>query len=43
MVLNVHTETVRLIRDAEKGGRGMEGDGGGDIIYPRRYTVRPPE
>ena len=30
------TETVRLIRDGEKKGRGYEG---GDIIYIYRYTV----
>ena len=27
------TETVRLIRDGEKGGGGMEGGGEGDYIY----------
>ena len=28
---------MRLIRDGEKGGRGMEGGGEGDYTY--RYTV----
>ena len=27
------TETIRLIRDGEKGGRGYGGGGGGEIIY----------
>ena len=27
------TETVRLIRDGEKGGRGYGGGGGREIIY----------
>ena len=33
------TETVRLIRDGEKGGGGMEGGGKREIIYTYRYTV----
>ena len=37
MVLNVH-ETIRLIRDGEKGGRGY-GGGGRGRLYIYRYTV----
>ena len=37
------TETVRFIRDGEKGGRGYEGVcvcvGGGGRLYTYRYTV----
>ena len=32
------TETIRLIRDWEKGGRGYEGGGRGRL-YTYRYTV----
>ena len=32
MVLNVH-RTIRLIRDGEKGGRGTEVRGEGEIIF----------
>ena len=32
------TETVKLIRDGEKGGRGY-GGGGRERIYTYRYTV----
>ena len=40
MVLNVRTstETTRLIRDGEKGGRGY-GGGGRGRLYTYRYTV----
>ena len=39
MVLNV-TETIRLIRDGEKGRGGKEyGDGGRGRLYTCRYTV----
>ena len=34
MVLLTSTETVRLIRDGEKGGRGVGGGGKREIIYP---------
>ena len=37
MVFNV-TETIRLIRDGEKGGRGYGGWGRGRL-YTYRYTV----
>ena len=37
MVLNA-TETIRLIRDGETGGRG-DGDGGRGRLYTYRYTV----
>ena len=33
MMLNVHTETIRLIRDRERGGGVMV------ILYAYRYTV----
>ena len=35
------TETIRLIRDGKKAGRGYGGGGGGegDYIYTYRYTV----
>ena len=42
MVLNTvtATETVRLIKDVEKGGRGYGGGGEGDYnLYTYRYTV----
>ena len=38
MVLNVHTKTIRLIRDREKGGRRYRGGGRGRL-YTYRYTV----
>ena len=38
MVLNV---TIRLIRDGEKGGKGMEVGGNGD--YVPNITLSPPE
>ena len=39
MVLNVQ-ETIRLIRDGEKGGRGYGGGGGGGGgVYTYRYIV----
>ena len=42
MVLNVHTETIRLIRDGEKGGGGgMEVGKDGDYIP--NATLSPPE
>ena len=33
------TETIRLIRDEEMGGRGCGGGGGGGEFYTYRYTV----
>ena len=43
MVLTTSTETIRLIRDGEKGGggRGMEVGGKGDYIPIA--TLSPPE
>ena len=38
MLNAVHTETIRLIRDGEKGGRGYGGVGRGRV-YTYRYTV----
>ena len=39
-MLIVHTETIRLIRDGEKGeGRGWGGGGGGAEIIYYGYTV----
>ena len=38
MVLNVHRETIRLIRDGEERGRGY-GDWGRGRLYTYRYTV----
>ena len=40
MVLNVHKKTIRLIRDGEKGGRGMEVGGEGDYIPITTLTTR---
>ena len=33
------TETIRFIRDGEKGGRGYGGGWGGGRLYTCRYTV----
>ena len=38
MVLNIH-RTIRLIRDGEKGGGGMEVGEEGGRLYTYRYTV----
>ena len=38
MVLNVHKNHLRLIRDGENGGRGY-GGGGRERSYTYRYTV----
>ena len=38
MVLNVHRNHKRLIRDGEKGGSGYVGGGRGRL-YTYRYTV----
>ena len=40
MPLNVH-RTIRLIRDVEKGVRGMEVGGGGDCIIPVATLSQP--
>ena len=41
-MLNVHVETIKFIRDAEKGGGGsMQVGGGGDYIPIA--TLSPPE
>ena len=43
-VLNVHWETIRLIRDGENGGRGYGGGGGGSVyVYIPITTRSPPE
>ena len=40
MALNVPgTETIRLIRDGERGGEGVWRCGGGGRLYNYRYTV----
>ena len=38
MVLNVHRNSIRLIRDGEKRGRG-HGGGGRGRLYTYQYTV----
>ena len=44
MVLITSTETIRLIRDGEKGGRGNGGGGGErEIIIIPIATLSPPE
>ena len=42
MVLNVHRNHIRLIRDGEKGGRGYGGGGKRETIIPIA-TLSPPE
>ena len=42
MVLNI-TEAVRLIRDGEKGGRGVGTEVGGEGDYIPIATLSPPE
>ena len=39
----VNTETMRLIRDGEKGGRGYGGGGEGEGDYIPIATLSPPE
>jgi len=39
MVLNASTETIRFIRDGEKGGMEVEGEGD----YQPIATLSPPE
>ena len=44
MVLNVHRETIKLIRDGERGGGIMGGGGGGgEEDYIPIATLSPPE
>ena len=43
MVLITSTETIRLIRDGEKGGRGNGGGGEREIIIIPIATLSPPE
>ena len=44
MVLNVRTETMRLIRDGENGGEGVWTEVGGEGDYiPIATRLSPPE